>query len=126
MDDFLIQNHAEKTFNQKQRIILVASDYDEQTLSTVAWLSQNGIDISCYKLIPYLINNDVYIQVDKLIPSVEYEDYYVNLEVKHTNSSGSSPAKTKDKEKVTSKNSNNAGVGCRKIWGYYSGKRESG
>lgn len=32
-------------FNAKQKIILVASDFDKEVLSACAWLVQNGIDI---------------------------------------------------------------------------------
>lgn len=37
-------------FNKKQRIILVASEFDEQTLSAVAWLNSNSVDIACYQI----------------------------------------------------------------------------
>lgn len=39
LNEFLRVNDAQKNFNEKQRIILVASDFDEQTLSAVAWLN---------------------------------------------------------------------------------------
>lgn len=50
LNEFLRVNEAEKSFNKKQKIILVASDFDEQTLSAVAWLNSNNVDMSCYKL----------------------------------------------------------------------------
>lgn len=68
-----------KNFNEKQRIILVASDFDEQTLSAVAWLNSNNVDMSCYRLTPYKLNEDVYFYVEKLLPVTNYDDYYVNL-----------------------------------------------
>lgn len=79
MDEFLKANGVESHFNLKQRIILVSSDYDEQTMSAVAWLNSNNVDISCYKLIPYKINNDIFLEADKILPLPEYKDYYVNL-----------------------------------------------
>ncbi|PWJ95329.1 hypothetical protein C7380_106137 [Oceanotoga teriensis] len=79
LNEFLKENDAEKNFNKKQRIILVASDFDEQTLSAVAWLNSNNVDISCYKLIPYKINESIYLNVEKLLPIINYNDYYVNL-----------------------------------------------
>ncbi|MDN5341522.1 MAG: hypothetical protein PWP28_397 [Oceanotoga sp.] len=79
LNEFLKENDAEKNFNEKQRIILVASDFDEQTLSAVAWLNSNNVDISCYKLIPYKINESIYLNVEKLLPIINYNDYYVNL-----------------------------------------------
>lgn len=79
VNEFLLDNDAVNSFNKQQRIILVASDYDEQTLSAVAWLNSNGVDISCFKLIPYTINEELYINVEKILPPTGYDDYYVNL-----------------------------------------------
>ncbi|PYZ96406.1 hypothetical protein CR205_11825 [Alteribacter lacisalsi] len=82
LTEFLVENGSEQTFNLKQRIMLVASDFDEQTLSAVAWLNSNGVEISCLKLIPYQIDGSTYIYVDKLLPIMDYGDYYVNISVK--------------------------------------------
>lgn len=45
----------------------------------MAWLNRNGVDISCFKLIPYRINEELYINVEKILPPTGYDDYYVNL-----------------------------------------------
>ncbi len=79
LGEFLQENEAGKSFNERQRIILVASDFDEETLSAVAWLNSNNVDISCYKLTPYKLEEQLYLQVEKVLPLENYEDYYVNL-----------------------------------------------
>ncbi len=79
LNEFLTVNGAENSFNKKQKIILVASDYDEQTLSAVAWLNSNNVDMSCFKLTPYKINNEVFLNAEKILPLTDYDDYYVNL-----------------------------------------------
>lgn len=79
LNEFLQVNDAQKNFNEKQRVILVASDFDEQTLSAVAWLNSNNVDMSCYRLTPYKLNDDVFFYVEKLLPVTNYDDYYVNL-----------------------------------------------
>lgn len=79
LNEFLQVNDAQKNFNEKQRIILVASDFDEQTLSAVAWLNSNNVDMSCYRLTPYKLNEDLFFYVQKLLPVTNYDDYYVNL-----------------------------------------------
>jgi len=63
LNEFLQVNDAQKNFNEKQRIILVASDFDEQTLSAVAWLNSNNVDMSCYRLTPYKLNEDIFFYV---------------------------------------------------------------
>lgn len=79
LNEFLQVNDAQKNFNEKQRIILVASDFDEQTLSAVAWLNSNRVDMSCYRVTPYKLNEDLFFYVEKLLPVTNYDDYYVNL-----------------------------------------------
>ena len=79
LNEFLEVNEAEKNFNKKQKIVLVASDFDEQTLSAVAWLNSNDVDISCYKLTPYRLNEETYVYTEKILPITDYKDYYVNL-----------------------------------------------
>jgi hypothetical protein len=83
---FQDNNIAIEDFNQRQQIILVASDFDEQTKSAVAWLNSNGVEMYCYKLIPYKINGELYIESKKILPLDHYEDYYVDLTDKTTTS----------------------------------------
>ncbi|WP_066069792.1 hypothetical protein [Neobacillus soli] len=79
LNEFLRVNKAGKSFNKKQKIVLVASDFDEQTLSAVSWLNSNHVDMSCYKLTPFKVNDEIYLQTEKVLPVTNYEDYYVNL-----------------------------------------------
>jgi hypothetical protein len=79
LNEFLRVNEAEKSFNKKQKIALIASDFDEQTLSAVSWLNSNHVDMSCFRLTPYKVNENIYLQIEKLLPVTNYEDYYVNL-----------------------------------------------
>ena len=79
LNEFLEANDAVSDFNNKQNIILAASDFDDQTLSAVAWLNSNGVDMSCFKLIPYKLNDEVFIDAIKVLPLTEYDDYYINL-----------------------------------------------
>ncbi len=101
LDEFLSANDAENNFNEKQRIILVASAFDEQTLSAVSWLASNNVDISCYQLTPYLFNDEVFIKSDKILPVNEPDDYYVNLiDRKKTRSKSSSKIVRKNLPKI--------------------------
>ncbi|PEQ91709.1 hypothetical protein CN481_15585 [Bacillus sp. AFS006103] len=86
LNEFLQVNGSENSFNKNQKVVLVASEFDEQTLSAVAWLNSNGVNISCYKLIPFKIQDDVFINVEKLLPLADYEDYYVNFLEKSSSS----------------------------------------
>ncbi|MDN7247089.1 hypothetical protein [Planococcus shenhongbingii] len=79
LNDFLAINNVVDQFNKKQKIVLVASDFDEQTLSAVAWLNDSGVDISCFKLTPYKIQDTLVFNIIKILPLNKYTDYYVNF-----------------------------------------------
>jgi hypothetical protein len=83
VNGFLSKNNAEKSFNRCQRILLVSSTFDEQTLSAAAWMSANGIDISCISLNPIRAggsgNGPLYLAAEKLIPAKKIEDFYVEF-----------------------------------------------
>jgi hypothetical protein len=78
---FLRQNDAEKSFNRHQRIILVASAFDDQTLSAAAWMNDNGIDIACISLNPLKAGESLYLVVEKLIPAHRNEEFLVGFPV---------------------------------------------
>lgn len=78
LSDFVELNNI-TAFNTRQRIILVASEFDEQTLSAVAWLNSNQVDISCYQICPYKLYDDVLLEMKKILPVVDYEDFYVSI-----------------------------------------------
>lgn len=79
LNEFLKVNEADKSFNEKQRIILVASNFDDQTLSAVAWLNSNHVDMSCFKFTPYRYNEEIYLNTEKILPVNSYDDFYVSL-----------------------------------------------
>ncbi|EPY2306203.1 hypothetical protein ACXATD_001861 [Clostridium sporogenes] len=82
LNDFLEKNNALKTFNSKQRIILIASSFDKQTLSAAAWLIANDVDISCFKLSPMKIEDSYFIDINRILPPLSLEDFYVEVDDK--------------------------------------------
>lgn len=81
LESFLEANHAAK-FNEHQRIVLVASDFDQQTLAAVAWLNSSQVDISCYKIVPYRMEGRIFLDPQKVLPLQEYEDFYISFKEK--------------------------------------------
>jgi hypothetical protein len=75
--DFLDKNNATPTFNTRQRIILIAADFDPQTLSACAWLALNGIDIRCLRVQPHELSGQALLLVEQVIPPARLEDYFV-------------------------------------------------
>lgn len=76
---FLDDNQSKDSFNRKQRIILIASQFDLQTLSACAWLAKNGIDIRCLTVLPIEHNKQNFFQIEQIIPPPTLEEYFVEV-----------------------------------------------
>lgn len=61
-------------FNARQKIILVASDFDKEVLSACAWLRQNGIEISCIRISPFENGEQPLLIIEQVLPTVALED----------------------------------------------------
>jgi hypothetical protein len=60
------------------RIILVSAGFSQEVTATVLWLTQRyGLDISCYRLLPYKLDSRVLLDVQRIIPLPEASDYQV-------------------------------------------------
>jgi hypothetical protein len=77
--NFLRDNNAENSFNLRQRIMLIASAFDPQTLSACAWLAKNGIAIVCLVLSPLRYNEQLFFEVEQVIPPPALSQYFVEL-----------------------------------------------
>lgn len=73
----------EDSFAQDVRIILVSAEFSREITSAVLWLNQKGLDIRCFRLVPYLDGQRTLIDVQAIIPLPEAEDFQVRLKEKH-------------------------------------------
>src|SRR5205823_4708386 len=78
-EEFLSENNAEKTFNQGQRIILIASSFDPQTLSACAWLVRNNIDLRCVEVSVLRYEDQHFLRVEQILPPPSLDDYFVGF-----------------------------------------------
>lgn len=79
LTEFLRTNSAERTFNQRQKIVLIASSFDRQTLSACAWLAKSGIDIRCISITPLKYAEQHFFAVDQIIPPLALDEYFVEV-----------------------------------------------
>lgn len=81
-----IQEFVEKEnfqeLSNKPRIILCSEDFSQEITTTVLWLNQSGLDISCVKIKPYKIDNKIIIVPNKIIPLQEAKQYLINIQKK--------------------------------------------
>ncbi|EOA03835.1 hypothetical protein HFRIS_015796 [Herbaspirillum frisingense GSF30] len=72
--DFL-ENEAK--FGESVRIVLAATRFHKEITSTVLWLNDRGLNISCARLTPYSNDGKVFLDVDRFIPLPEAEEYQI-------------------------------------------------
>ena len=69
--------------NKNQKIILVSNKFHSDVASSVLWLRDFGIDISCIKFSPFIDKNGtLFISPSQIIPLPEAEDYIIKKERK--------------------------------------------
>ncbi|HEX8635471.1 MAG TPA: hypothetical protein VF703_15100 [Pyrinomonadaceae bacterium] len=64
---------------EKQKIYLVAADYEADVISACAWLREHNIDVSCFRLRPYRIAGEIVLERERLIPPPELGDYMTDI-----------------------------------------------
>lgn len=62
-----------------QRIVLVAAHFRREVTSTVMWLLNQGLQINCVKVTPYVHGDDVLLSFDQIIPPVDAQEYTVSM-----------------------------------------------
>lgn len=65
--------------SSKPRIILCSEDFSPELTTTVLWLNQNGLDISCVKIKPHKVGDKIVIVPNKVIPLQEAKQYLVDI-----------------------------------------------
>lgn len=79
--DFINSNNINtENLNRKQRIIIFANGYDKRSLSSLAWLSDNGIDITVLRGNLYKKDDEILMSIEQLIPSIPEQEYYIDID----------------------------------------------
>ena len=65
-----------------QRIILVAANFRKEVTSTVLWLRDHAIDITCVKVTPYQDGDKLYLDAEQVLPIQDIGDYQIRLTAK--------------------------------------------
>lgn len=81
IEEFVNQESFEELSN-KPRIILCSENFSQEVTTTVLWLNQCGLDISCVRITPHRIGNQVVIVPSKIIPIQEAKQYLIEIQKK--------------------------------------------
>lgn len=76
----IYRDFEESKINKDQRIVLIASDFDDVSIASATWLSEKGVNIKVIKLIPRLINDELYIEHEVVLgkkdsPYIPFGEY---------------------------------------------------
>jgi hypothetical protein len=69
-------------FADDVRIILAATNFGPEVTSTVLWLNEREVDITCVRLQPYILNDAIVLDVQQIIPLPEAADYQIQVRQK--------------------------------------------
>ena len=65
--------------SSRPRILLAARDFPQELTTSVLWLNDAGVDVSCVRLLPYRVGDDLVLDVTQVIPLPEAQDYTVRI-----------------------------------------------
>lgn len=68
--------------SNKPRIILCSEDFSQEITTTVLWLNQNGLDITCITIKPYRFEDRVIVVPSQIIPLQEAKKYLIEIQKK--------------------------------------------
>jgi hypothetical protein len=75
--------YDDEKFAQDVRIVLVSAEFSKEITSTVLWLNDYGLDISCIRLKPYKDNGRTLVDIEQVIPLPEASTYQVQVSAKN-------------------------------------------
>lgn len=72
----------ENKFGDDVKIILVSANFSKELTTSVMWLNDRDLDITCIRIKPYKHNNDIFLDIQQIIPLPEAKDYQVKAQQK--------------------------------------------
>jgi len=73
---------VEGRFNDDVRIVLAAADFSPEVTSTVLFLNDRDLDVTCVRLHPYRLGEEILLDVQQIIPLPEAADYQIQIRQK--------------------------------------------
>jgi hypothetical protein len=69
-------------FARDVRVVLAAADFSPEVTSTVLWLNDKELDITCVRLRPYQVGEQLLLNVEQIVPLPEASDYQIQIKNK--------------------------------------------
>lgn len=71
----------EDDFGKETRIVLAARNFSKEITTSVLWLNDMGLDVTCIRLNPHRLGERLLLNIEQIIPLPEALDY--QIEVRH-------------------------------------------
>ncbi|NYT37359.1 hypothetical protein ERD78_11820 [Allopusillimonas soli] len=81
--EFLDESEDEPTLDNQVRIVLASADFSKEITSSVLWLNEQGLDITCVRLRPHLADNNIFLDIQQVIPLPEASEFQVAIREKN-------------------------------------------
>ncbi len=69
-------------FASSVRIVLASADFSKELTTTVLWLNEMGLNITCVKMGLYLLDDSFLVDVQQVIPLPEASEYTISIRAK--------------------------------------------
>lgn len=77
-----LETFNEANFGNDVRIILVSAEFSKELTTSVIWLNERDLDITCVRMKPYNYNGIILIDIQQVIPLPEAKDYQIRAQKK--------------------------------------------
>lgn len=81
---FLEDDTPHETFGNAVRIVLVSCDFSKELTTSVLWLTEQGVDISCVRMSTYKHDGDCLIDFQRFLPPPLTDEYRVRMVAKRS------------------------------------------
>lgn len=80
--DFVTYNVSFEDLSSRPRIILCSEDFSQELTTSVLWLNQCGLDITCVRIKPHLVEDKIIVIPTIIIPIQEAKQYLIQVQEK--------------------------------------------
>ena len=70
--------------SENPRIILASANFSKELTTSVLWLNQVGLNVTCIQLQPHKVGDSVFVERGQVIPVPKTEEYTIRLRNKET------------------------------------------
>lgn len=83
IEDFIeLEAINETNFGNDVRIILVSAEFSKELTTSVIWLNERDLDITCVRMKPYKYKEQILIDIQQVLPLPEAKDYQIRAQKK--------------------------------------------